>query len=270
MTTKPDAEGRETLCVSLQQEDAGKPSGFHLAHQPQMTILARHHYRVRFWAWASPARRLAVAFYLPGKPYVYLGGPPAFEEQIKLAADARVNFVSFNVMPPWNSPGTSPDWSAIDDRCREVLDANPIALLIPRIPLRPPASWLRAHPDDLMVYDLPGDRMGPSVYSPTYRHDAAEALDATVRHLEAAFGDHVAGYHPTGQNTDEWFYQDSWKKPLNGYGKAEIVTWHDWVIRKYPTEAALRVAWNDPEATLAGVTTPSPEARRASHFRHAA
>ena len=48
------------------------------------------------------------------------------------------------------------------------------------------------------------------VASPAYRRDAAERLAALVAHLEAKFGDRVAGYHPVGQNTGEWFYQDTW------------------------------------------------------------
>ena len=266
VTTQPNAKGRAMLHVTLQEDTGATRSAFHLAHQPDLEITGGHQYHVSLWARASPSRRLSVGFYSPERSYLYLGGPEAFEEQIKLASDAGVNFVSFNVVPPWNQPGVTPDWSGIDARCREILAANPNALLIPRIHLRPPAWWLAAHPGDLMVYDLPNDGGDSCVYSPSYRRDAAATLDVTVRHLEASFGDHVAGYHPAGQNTDEWFYDNSWKKPLNGYGKVETSVWRDWVATTYPTDAALRAAWNNRGATLEGVMVPAPETRRASPF----
>ena len=176
-----------------------------------------------------------------------LGGPPnPFERQIKLAADVGVDFVSFPVSLPWPPPGKPVDFSASDAECRQVLDANPKALLLPRIGMEPPEWWLREHPDDVMVWDTPGQPGGFVVASPEYRRDAAERLAALVRHLEEKFGPSMAGYHPCGQNTGEWFYQETWGPALNGYSQGSLRAWRAWLGRRYADDAALQAAWRDP------------------------
>ncbi len=82
--------------------------------------------------------------------------------------------------------------------------------------------------------------------------------------MEATFGDHVVGYHPVGQNTGEWFYQDSWDLPLNGYAKGDLLAWRAWLRARYHDDASLRAAWHDPQASLDTAVVPSVAARRAA------
>ena len=70
-----------------------------------------------------------------------------------------------------------------------------------------------------------------------YRQDAAGRLEALVTHLEEKYGNHIAGYHPVGQNTGEWFYQDTWNPPLNGYAPADLMAWKDWLRTRHKPEA---------------------------------
>ncbi len=258
--------GSAALRIRISQPADGQWPDFHIYHVPNLSLRKGHRYRVRFWARAEPARPLTVAFYRPGKRFVLLGGPPGhFESQIKLAADVGVNLVSFPVPMPWPEPGGAVDWSEVDRRCRQVLEANPKALLLPRIPMDPPHWWLDAHPDDVMLWDRPGQTRRPAVVaSPRYRRDASQRLEALVRHLEQTFGPHMAGYHPCGQNTGEWFYQDTWRSPLNGYSKASVAAWRRWLAQQYGSDSALQAAWNDPAARCATAGVPSPETRRAA------
>ena len=100
-----------------------------------------------------PARCI-VEFYQPGKPFIHLGGlADPFPDQIKMAAEAGVDFVSFPVGLPWPKPGESTNYAAEDSACRTVLAANPQALLIPRIPMNPPDWWRAAHPDEVMQWE---------------------------------------------------------------------------------------------------------------------
>jgi len=221
-----------------------KPAeGFHIYSQPNLSIAAGQRYRVSFRARATPARPLSVAFYRPGQQFVRLGGPAdVFESQIKLAASVGVDFVSFPVPTPWPKPGETVDWKGVDAACETVLRANPNALLLPRIGLYPPAWWREAYPGDVMQWD-DGHRDNAVPASPQFRRDAAERLMALIEHLEEKFGDHMAGYHPTGQNTAEWFYLDTWKRPLNGYAPADLAAWQRWLGRKdvpVPTPAERR------------------------------
>jgi len=257
-------DGTAGLHVTLTDPPNGEWPDFHIYHQTTLNIIAGHRYHVSFWVRGTPARSLSVEFHRPGKPFVRVGGPPdPFISQIKLAADAGVNFVSFPIGLPWPKPGENPSWEAVDAACRNVLAGNPHALLIPRIPMNPPDWWKSAHPDEVMQWE-DGRREMAVVASPIYRHDASERLSELVAHLEKIFGENVAGYHPEGQNTGEWFYQDTWKRPLNGYAPADTVGWRRWLRERYKTDDALRLAWNDDKAALDTAEVPSPEARRSN------
>lgn len=261
---KAGSDGSAALHVSLKKPADGTWPDFHIYHHPKLKIVAGHRYRASFWIRADPARSLTTAFYRPGKHFTFLGGPKnAFAGEIELAAKAGVNFVSFPTDLPWPKPGETVDWKNADASCQRVLDANPNALLVPRIPMDAPAWWREAYPDDVMQWEN-GRRDFAVPASPRYRHDAAERLAALVAHLEEKFGDHVAGYHPAGQNTGEWFYESSWLHPLNGYAPADLAAWRLWLAKKYANDDALRAAWHEPNVTLAAAAVPSPESRHAA------
>lgn len=257
--------GSAALHVTLSAPADGSWPDFHIYHHPNLTLHNGHRYRASMWVRAEPARSLTTAFYRPGDPYVLLGAPSnGFDSQIRMAGQAGARFVSFPVYLPWPRPGEPVDWSVADAQCQEVLNANPDALLLPRITCNAPQWWRAAHPEDDMVWDS-GPQFGyPVVASPAYRRDAAERLALLVTHLEEKFGPHMAGYHPTGQNSDEWFYQESWGPALNGYAKGDLRAFRQWLKEQYQDDAALQQAWHDPHVSLATAMVPTPAARRAA------
>ncbi len=269
-TVKTEAGTGQNGSTSLRIDFTAPPRGswpdFHIYLRPELALRADHRYRVTFWARAEPARELRVAFYRPGQTFTFLGGPPSpFESQIKLAADVGVDFVSFPAELPWPKPGEKTDWRGVDARFRSVLNANPKALLLPRMGMEPPRWWREAHPEEMMAWDRDGqEHPGAVVASPIYRRDAAQRLAAFIEHIEAAFGDRVAGYHPCGQNTGEWFYQETWRPALNGYAKGDLRAWRKWLRQRYANDGALQAAWHDAEVALDTAAVPSPEARRST------
>ena len=262
--------GSKGLWIRLRAPAAGKRPDFHVYHHANLKIVRGRTYRVTFWVKSDPARPLSVAFFRPGASFVFLGGPnDCFQSQLKLTDRADVTFISFPIPTPWPKPGEKPSWEGVDRACQTVLDAHPRALLLPRLGVTPPAHWRESHPDASMVWDLPPDKRsraeyGPVVASPDYRRDGAAQIRALVQHIEERFGEHVAGYHPCGQNTGEWFYQNTWSHPLNGYAPADRAAWRAWLAERYKTDAALRSAWRDEKATLAAAEVPSAAARRAA------
>ncbi|NLH99325.1 MAG: hypothetical protein GX446_07510 [Chthonomonadales bacterium] len=257
------AGGSAALAVTLSDPPDGRWPDFHIYHVPNMRIERGRTYRVSLWCRAEPARDLSVQFYRPGATFVHLGGPPSrFESQIKLAADAGVDFVSFVIPTPWPEPGHDPDWSGVDAECDRILRANPKALLLPRFGLDPPAWWAREYPDDMMQWEDGSRRHTAVPASPRYRKDAAERAAALVRHLEERYPGNMAGYHPCGQNTGEWFYEETWGALLNGYARADLEGWRTWLLAHYPDDAALRKAWRDPAASRSGADLPTTEERR--------
>ncbi len=253
------------LRIQLKAPANGTWPDFHIYHNADLPLVENHRYRVSFWAQATPARDLIVAFYRPGTSYTHLGGPKgAYQNQIQLAAQAGINFVSFPVGLPWPEPGQNADWNSVDVACRQVLKANPNALLIPRIPMDPPSWWCQTNPTDVMQWEdgAHGDFAVPA--SLLYRREAAARLTALIEHLEATFGDHVAGYHPGGQNTAEWFYEGTWKQSLNGYAPADLTAWRAWLHQKYVSDAALQNAWHKTEITRLAAPVPTPQERHAA------
>ncbi len=262
---KVGANGTGGLHVRLKAPPGGNWPDFHIYHQANLTFVRGRRYRVAFWMRADPARDVMVRLYRPGAPFTYLGGPPgAFEMQIRLAAAAGVNFVSIPIASPWPAPGENVDWWPVDAACEEVLRANPKALLLPRFGVDPPEWWKKAHPDDMMAWEDGSRGHTAVVASPLYRREAAERVGALVAHLEAKFGDHVAGYHPVGQNTGEWFYQNTWESLLNGYAPADRAAWRAWLRERYRNDASLQASWHDPSASIDSVEVPTPKKRRAS------
>ena len=147
--------GSAGLHVAIKNPPDGQWPDFHIHHNANLDLRKGHQYRVTFWARSQPAQNeVKVAFYRPGPQYQFLGGPPnAFQSQIKLAATAGVDLVTFCLGVPWPKPGEAADWSAVDEMCRMILEANPRTLLLPRFGMEPPAWWYEKHPDDLMVWD---------------------------------------------------------------------------------------------------------------------
>lgn len=261
------------LHITLQEPPSGeKWPDFHLFLQPNLDLAKGKKYRVSFRTLSPQKHRLSLAFYRPGSPFVFLGnrdGGDLFSSQIKMAAGAGVDLVSFPIHLPWPRPGTEPDWIAVDLACRQVLDANPNALLIPRIGLDPPEWWLTDHPDDAIRWagNPKPTRVVAAVSSTLYRKEASERLAALVRYLEERFGPSMAGYHPCGQNTGEWFYQDTWKNCWSGYARADESAWRVWLSKKYESDDALRASWGDPKAERATACAPSAERRTEAKSR---
>lgn len=232
----PTEKGRVTVTDNgFQAQVVAPPKGtawpdFHVFHDATLRLVKNRLYRVTLTASAEPARGLTIALYQPGTTYTPLAGPSEpFEHQIKLAAQAGVHLVSFEAALPWPAPGEAPDFRAAEAACERVLSANPKALLLPRIGVYPPPHWLQAHPDAIQRWDDgPHEATIASATSDAYRRDGAERLTALIRHLESRFGEQLVGYHPTGQNTGEWFWMDSWTGALPGYAPCDKVAWDAW------------------------------------------
>ncbi|MDR0338558.1 MAG: beta-galactosidase [Planctomycetaceae bacterium] len=262
---KTGVDQSNAMIVRLTVPKGRKLPDFHIYHHPNLVLDKTKKYRLSFWVKSDVATSLRIAFYRPGANFIYLGGINAnfFQNQIKLAGNAGAKFVSFSTKLPWVPLGKEVDWSAVDDSCRRVLAANPDALLIPRIPMDPPSWWVAANPEEVITWKgTPHDsRQVAAVSSMKYRKEAAECLAELVRHLEENFGANMGGYHPVGQNTGEWFYQDSWGPALNGYAEADRTAWRIWLRTRYKNDEILQKAWGNHSVTLSTAEIPSPELR---------
>lgn len=212
---------------------------FHLHSRSGMHFAADRLYRCSFRARANPDQELRVALYnVSGGVWNYIGGPPgSFLSQVALARDAGANLVSHSAPSCWFPPEVPENWTALDDLCRRIIAVNPRALLVPRVGANAPSWWLERNPDARMVYD--GDQVKDisCVSHRGYREAVCAHLEKLCRHLSETFPDNFAGIHPCGQNTGEWFYQDTWGRPLSGYDPATKAAFRDWLRERGEADA---------------------------------
>ncbi|MDD4871521.1 MAG: beta-galactosidase [Kiritimatiellae bacterium] len=228
-----------TVHVTLKKPANGAWPDFHLHSNTALSFVAGQTYRCSFRAKATPVQDLRVSLYsVAGGTWNFIGGPPgAFLNQVALARDAGVNLVSFSAPNCWTSPEKPIDWTSLDSLCRKIIEVNPKVLLVPRVGADAPDWWLKQHPESRMVYD--GNKVvnHSCVSDRTYRIDVCAHLERLCRHLTEAFPDHFAGIHPCGQNTGEWFYQDSWRRPVSGYDPATKNAFRQWLKTRGDSQA---------------------------------
>lgn len=219
------------LTIALTDPPAGSWPDFHLYSGLKLVLRSEREYTVSFEVMADPARAVQTAFYrVAGGVWTPVGGPPGvFLKQVGQAADAGVRIVTFGIPSCWLPPDEPADWTNADIVIRELLDACPDTLLLPRVGMNAPPWWLARHPESRMLYD-DGHR-GPmaTVSDRRYRADAAAHLERLCRHLTETYPDRFLGIHPCGQNTGEWFYEDSWLPPLSGYAEPAVTAWKAWL-----------------------------------------
>lgn len=213
---------------------------FHLHSRGGLAFARGRAYRCTYQAKASPATHLLPCLYrVDGGVHTRIGGPQgSFYSQIALARDAGVNLVSFAAPTCWAPPEKPQDWAPLDALCRRIIAINPNVLLVPRVSANAPDWWLKAHPEARMVYDGQTPYPVACVSDRAYRAAMCAHLERLARHLCEAFPDRFAGLHPCGQNTGEWFYYDSWKRPLSGYDPATRAAFRDWLARQGAPGAA--------------------------------
>jgi len=260
------------LEVKILPERAQSPLDFHIYSKPNLKLSPTGRYHVHFTLTADRPRSVASAFYRPGNPFLQLagvsgthGGGDLFATQIQTGAEAGARFVSFSIPSIWEDENGKWDSESLDLTVRRVLAANPDALLIPRVGMGAPNWWLYKHPDEMMVWHglkpelLAVKHPTASVSSKLYREAACKALERTVRYLEEHFGANMAGYHPCGQNTGEWFTLDTWMAGRAWYAKTDLRAWREWLREKYVTDEALQKAWNRSDVTLNSAEVPEFE-----------
>ena len=227
-------DGSTSLHVVLKPPADGTWPDFHVYHQANLRVIEGHRLRVTLWVRATPERELTIGFYRPGEPYVLLGGPPGpFENQIKLAAGAGVNFVSFPIDLPWPRPGQSEDWKQVDLACGQVLAANPQALLLPRMGMSPPNWWQDEHRDDVMQWEN-GRRGLAVVASGQYgamRPSGSRHWWFISRQSSAIMSRAII---PAARTPANGSTRGRGRRHLNGYAPADLRAWRIWLKEPLP------------------------------------
>jgi beta-galactosidase len=181
-------------------------------------------------------------------------------EQVRLAAEAGLDLISFGVTLNWDGPSEAND-AVIARFC----EANPKAYFYVRVWMGPPEAWREAHPDEMVQSPDGKPHWVVSQGSGLWREQAAERLQECVRRIiEGPHGHRFIGINPLYLQTGEWFYPDT--NEFWDYSPANLAAFRGWLKSKYRGDKKLREAWGDPEATITTARFASPEEREAADW----
>ncbi|MCC6729694.1 MAG: hypothetical protein IT208_10195 [Chthonomonadales bacterium] len=212
----------------------------------------------------------APTLFVAGRPvspvWVFQWRPRA--EEVRAMRRGGVHIWTFDLPVGWTGPGRF-DFAEADQTILEVLQADPDALIVPRVWMRAPPSWIDAHPLEAVrfadgtgwVDNGWGGTKHESFASRLWRRDACEALRRFVRHVAASpYSDRVIGYHVANGIYGEWHawsatnYPDT-SEPMRRY-------LGEFARRRYAGSVArLRAAWGQPDAEFGTVRCPGIEER---------
>lgn len=101
----------------------------------------------------------------------------------------------------------------------------------------------------------------PSFASLKFRDEAGEALRRVIRHVEAKYGDRVAGYVIGGGPCGEWFHWHADEARMMDYGAPMRRHFQRWLEQKHGDIAALNRAWGSAHRAFSEIEPPTPEDR---------
>ncbi len=159
-----------------------------------------------------------------------------------------------------------------------ILETNPNAAVLLRLHVNAPYWWMRDNPDELCIYgigDVPyvddgeyervidGDednRMRVSIASEKWKQDAADALTKLLDGIRnTPQGRHVVGIQIAGGVYGEWHQWGFRYHP--DYGAPMTVYFRKYLRETYQTDEALRIAWQDPHASIETAVPAPPQMR---------
>ncbi|MCF7849545.1 MAG: hypothetical protein K9M45_11905 [Kiritimatiellales bacterium] len=190
----------------------------------------------------------------------------------------------------WREDGSF-DFRDLDSMHRQILEAAPEALFMPRVFLSTPSWWDRFYPDELIrfrgvrpaiqpnrhdadpwwnyegkIYHGPDN---PSLASLRWRQDAASALRAYVRHTwQKPYTGHFFGYQPAYGTCGEWGPYGSYIGSQYGsydFSPPMLAAFRTSLGDRYSCEEELRRAWNHSDVTFDDAEPPDKLATLMTH-----
>jgi len=158
-----------------------------------------------------------------------------------------------------------------------ILKLDPEAILILRLSLDPPRTWMEENIDQCTTFENGSPRMiidtkigrtyQPrltdnlkfSLASQKWQERAEQALaDFALKVGESDFGQRVAGYFFTASETEEWYYTVTYDRRyhVHDFSKPMLDYFKKFLREKYGTDQALAAAWNNDVRSFEQVRVP--------------
>ena len=259
-------------CFAVEAVAAGASLQSKLAEEPELTakidVSDSHNPGI-----VINGRRYPAFFY--NCPYPWPYDDAKMREKIGRFAAAGLHLYTLGIESKnaWRGPGDV-DYVDMEDRVYRALELDPDGFFIFVINVtQAPKWWIDANPDELIDYanggvDLTIDDnspMGrcrhPSMASLKWRKDFADYVRDVVLRLEASpVGKRIFGYRIDDGVYREWHY-DGMETGMPDTGKAMTAAFRRYLAGKYGSDAKLRKAWNDADATIAEATPATKQER---------
>ena len=194
--------------------------------------------------------------YVNGKataPTIYFGAShhPVVFNEMKLAAANGVNLIEVEPQLPWAGLSTG--------MIAQTVEANPNAVIIPRIPIYPPFDWEKNHAPGQLIADETGKPLKqypwPSPASDVYFDEVKKQIEMAIRYYHnSPYKDRIIGYHLTYLCTGEWFFPDT---SIHFFDFSEVnrLKFIEWLKVHYSNDIiALNQSWHKTYKTFAEVS----------------
>jgi hypothetical protein len=187
-------------------------------------------------------------------PVMYFGGgTPVNAEECSKASAAGVNIVQTTLRLPWRGTSTG--------NLEQVLHGNPKALILPRVMIDPPDSWMEDHPDQLIKNEqnmtTPKNRF-PSLASDLYFEEVKLQFEYMIKFLKnTQFREHIIGFHPE-YLASEWFYSEMGTHRVD-FSDVNRQKFTKWLKIKYENISSLNKAWGKNFVAFSDAQIPRPE-----------
>ena len=197
------------------------------------------------------------------------------EEYFKGMGEAGIKLFYITCDTEWGTPGSV---GLFAEECRRLLAVIPDAYIMVRIGLHPPVEFTEKHPEECFTYNdgstppvvLANEtfrREYPHLYSQAsavWREKAKrELLKTCDRFDELDFADRIVGYFFAAGGTSEWYYllnlEDG--ERYGDLSQAFLADFRIYLQEKYKTEATLKAAWRDENATFRNPGIPDKAGR---------
>jgi hypothetical protein len=223
--------------------------------------------------------------FLDGKPAFYglmWGSPPApdgypLKECARYYGEAGIHLFTFDMgtggnPPDWcgPKPGRSEHWdfSTLEGRFGQVLEADPEARFHLRVHLEMPAWWQKLYPEECELAS-DGRRLCQSFASKVWREQAKAYLKALIAHFQSiGLAERIIAYQTGAGGTGEWVKATAMAGFCGDYSQPMREHFRAWLRQTYHDEvAALREAWADHSVTFDTAEVPSAAAQlQTAHF----
>lgn len=219
-------------CLNVMRTNGNRV--YHL-YSAKVKFEKKRKYVVSFQAKGDKNHRLrpeAYAINFAGE-HSRLGPEDRNVDTLRLIASAGIDLVEVGVPNCWYEDRR--DWTRADETLDLAIKAHPSIKFVLRFNVDAPEWMLKAHPDWKMSFEeqrgrIPSrDAASPSCRA--YRSAVCDHIRAFARHFRESYPDHFAGVHPCGQNSGEWFYQDSYML-MSGYDAHTLAAWRSYLATR--------------------------------------